>query len=135
MGMRADMLVVHVGLAGTLVVRPDVVADRLVLVVVHRAVLRVDCILVSGRQWGEDMQENQDFVVNQAVQHLDKELRHYPLLVDIDEVRDNQERRVVVVGKDDQAEGDMRTVEAAVDRLQPALVLVMLMLVSPMMLF
>ena len=81
------------------------------------------------------MQENQDFVVNQAVQHLDKELRHYPLLVDIDEVRDNQERRVVVVGKDDQAEGDMRTVEAAVDRLQPALVLVMLMLVSPMMLF
>ena len=62
------------------------------------------------------MQENQDFVVNQAVQHLDKELRHYPLLVDIDEVRDNQERRVVVVGKDDQAEGDM-------------------LLVSPMMLF
>ena len=58
------------------------------------------------------MQENQDFVV----QHLDKELRHYPLLVDIDEVRDNQERRVVVVGKDDQAEGDM-------------------LLVSPMMLF
>ena len=115
-GMRTDMLVVRVGLTGTLVVRPDVVTDRLVLVVVHRAVLRVDCILVSGRQWGEDMQENQDFVVNQAVQHLDKELRHYPLLVDIDEVRDNQERRVVVVGKDDQAEGDM-------------------LLVSPMMLF
>ena len=115
-GMWTDMLVVRVGLTGTLVVRPDVVTDRLVLVVVHRAVLRVDCILVSGRQWGEDMQENQDFVVNQAVQHLDKELRHYPLLVDIDEVRDNQERRVVVVGKDDQAEGDM-------------------LLVSPMMLF
>ena len=44
--MRADMLVVHVGLAGTLVVRPDVVADRLV-VVVHRAV-QLDCILVVG---------------------------------------------------------------------------------------
>ena len=96
-------------------------------------------------------------MVHQAVQHLNKELRHYHLLVDIeviDKVRNNQERRVVVVGKDeqaanDQAEGDMRTVEAAVDRLQPALVLVlvlvlvlepalvlvMLMLVSPMMLF
>ena len=45
MGMRTDMLVVHVGLAGKLVERPDVVADRLVLVVVHRAV-QVDCVLV-----------------------------------------------------------------------------------------
>ena len=43
--MRTDMLVVHVGLAGKLVVRPDVVADMLVLVVVHRAV-QVDCVLV-----------------------------------------------------------------------------------------
>ena len=55
------------------------------------------------------MQENQDFVVHQAVQHLDKELRHYHLLVDIEEidkVRNNQERRVVVVGKDEQAAND-----------------------------
>ena len=79
-------------------------------------------------------------MVHQAVQHLDKELRHYHLLVDIDKVLDNQERRVVVVGKDDQAEGDMRTVQAAVDRLKPvlvvvALVVVMVLLVSPMMLF
>ena len=43
--MRTDMLVVHVGLAGKLVVRPGVVADRLVLVVVHKAV-QVDCVLV-----------------------------------------------------------------------------------------
>ena len=43
--MRTDMLVVHVGLAGKQVVRPDVVADRLVLVVVHRAV-HVDCVPV-----------------------------------------------------------------------------------------
>ena len=45
--MRTDMLVVHVGLAGTLVVLPEVVADRLVLVVVHTAV-QIDCILVAG---------------------------------------------------------------------------------------
>ena len=95
------------------------------------------------------MQENKDFVVHQPVQHLDKELRHYHLLVDIDKVRDNQERRVVVVGKDeqaanDQAEGDMRFV-GVLDRLKPAmvvvtlvdvaLVVVMVLLVSPMMLF
>ena len=72
MGMRADMLVVHVGLAGTLVVLPEIVADRLV-VVVHRAV-QVDCILVSGRQSDEDMQEHQDivdFVVHQVKEHRD----------------------------------------------------------------
>ena len=71
--MLADMLVDHVELVGILVVLPDVVADRLVLVVVHRAV-QVDCILVSGRQLGEDMQEHQDivdFVVHQVKEHQD----------------------------------------------------------------
>ena len=72
--MLADMLlVVHVELVGILVVLPDVVADRLVLVVVHRAV-QVDCILVSGRQLGEDMQEHQDivdFVVHHVKEHQD----------------------------------------------------------------
>ena len=74
--MLADMLVVHVELVGILVVLPDVVADRLVLVVVHRAV-QVDCILVSGRQSDEDMQEHQDivdFVVHQVKEHQDTEL-------------------------------------------------------------
>ena len=74
--MLADMLVDHVELVGILVVLPDVVADRLVLVVVHRAV-QVDCILVSGRQLGEDMQEHQDivdFVVHQVKEHQDTEL-------------------------------------------------------------
>ena len=71
--MLADMLVDHVELVGILVVLPDVVADRLVLVVVHRAV-QVDCILVSGRQSDEDMQEHQDivdFVVHQVKEHQD----------------------------------------------------------------
>ena len=59
---------------------------------------------------------------------------------DIDEVRDIQERRVVVAGKDDQlgddqAEEDMRPVEALADRLELVPVLVMALLVSPMMLF
>ena len=75
--MLADMLlVVRVELVGILVVLPDVVADRLVLVVVHRAV-QVDCILVSGRQSDEDMQEHQDivdFVVHQVKEHQDTEL-------------------------------------------------------------
>ena len=44
--LLADMLVVHVELVGILVVLPDVVADRLVLVVVHRAV-QVGCTLVA----------------------------------------------------------------------------------------
>ena len=71
--LLADMLVVHVELVGILVVLPDVVADRLVLVVDHRAV-QVDCALVSGRQSGEDMQEHQDivdFVVHQVKEHQD----------------------------------------------------------------
>ena len=54
---------------------------------------------------------------------------------DIDEVRDIQERRVVVAGKDDQAEEDMRPVEALADRLELVPVLVMALLVFPMMLF
>ena len=61
-------------------------------------------------------------------------------IVDIDEVQDIQERRVVVAGKadqlgDDQAEEDMRPVEALVDRLELVPVLVMALLVFPMMLF
>ena len=54
---------------------------------------------------------------------------------DIDEVLDIQERRVVVAGKDDQAEGDMQTVVALADRLELVPVPVMVLLVSPMMLF
>ena len=59
---------------------------------------------------------------------------------DIDEVQDIQERRVVVAGKDDQfgddqAEEDMRPVEALVDRLELVPVLVVALLVFPMMLF
>ena len=54
---------------------------------------------------------------------------------DIDEVLDIQERRVVVAGKDDQDEGDMRTVGALADRLELVPVPVMVLLVSPMMLF
>ena len=45
------------------------------------------------------------------------------------------ERQVVVAGKDDQAEGDMRTVGELADRLELVPVLVMALLVSPMMLF
>ena len=56
-------------------------------------------------------------------------------IADIDEVQDIQERRVVVAGKDDQAEEDMRPVEALVDRLELVPVLVMALLVFPMMLF
>ena len=48
---------------------------------------------------------------------------------------DIQERRVVVAGKDDQAEGDMQTVVALADRLELVPVPVMVLLVSPMMLF
>ena len=54
---------------------------------------------------------------------------------DIDEVLDIQERRVVVAGKDDQDEGDMRTVGALTDRLELVPVPAMALLVSPMMLF
>ena len=54
---------------------------------------------------------------------------------DIDEVQDIQERRVVVAGKDDRAEEDMRPVEALVDRLELVPVLVVALLVFPMMLF
>ena len=74
--LLADMLVVHVELVGKLVVLPDVVADRLVLVVVHMAD-QVDCTLVSGRQSDEDMLEHQDivdFVVHQVKEHQDTEL-------------------------------------------------------------
>jgi len=53
----------------------------------------------------------------------------------IDEVLDNQVRRVVVAGKDDQAEGGMRTVGALADRLELVPVPAMALLVSPMMLF
>ena len=70
-GMRVDMLVVHVGLVGTLVAHPAAVADRLVLVADRRAVL-ADSTLVSGRQSVEDMQEHQDivdFVLHQVKEH------------------------------------------------------------------
>ena len=79
-GMRVDMLVVHVELVGTLVAHPAAAAaDRLVLVADRRAVL-ADSTLVSGRQSVEDKQEHQDivdFVVHQVKEHQDTELLHY----------------------------------------------------------
>ena len=78
-GMRVGMLVVHVGLVGTLVAHPAAAADRLVLVADRRAVL-ADSTLVSGRQSVEDKQEHQDivdFVVHQVKEHQDRELVHY----------------------------------------------------------
>ena len=78
-GMRVGMLVVHVGLVGTLVAHPAAAADRLVLVADRRAVL-ADSSPVSGRQSVEDKQEHQDivdFVVHQVKEHQDTELVHY----------------------------------------------------------
>ena len=82
-GMRVDMLVVHVGLVGTLVAHPAAAADRLVLVADRRAVL-ADSTPVSGRQSVEDIQDHQDkelvdFVVHQVKEHQDTGLLHYHL--------------------------------------------------------
>ena len=143
-GMQADMLVVHAGLVDRLVVHPGVVADRLVLVADRRAV-RADCTLVLGRQSVEDMQEHRDIVdlvvqcqVHQVKEHQDTGLLCYHQLVGIegiDEELDNQGHLVAVVDKHGWAEGDMRTVVELVDRLELVPALVMVLLVSPMMLF